>query len=132
MREEIAEHARQVRQDVVVPVSNDRHSFVREPACATVIGLLCLFGVLSAVDFDGQTQARTIKVERVRPDWVLPSKMKTVELIPAKCAPQSAFGVSHVTAKLSRSRSHCNSTTKPWSGPPPVRFAADLPFAGGG
>jgi hypothetical protein len=46
-----------------------------------------LFGVLSAIDFDRQAEARAIEVKRERPDRMLPPEMKTVELITAKRMP---------------------------------------------
>jgi len=85
--EKIAEQTRQIRQNVVVPIPNDSHAFLGEPAGTAVISLLLLFGMLSTVDFNGETQARAIEIKRERPDRVLPSEMKTIELIAAKRAP---------------------------------------------
>jgi hypothetical protein len=70
------------------------------------IGLLSLFGMLSTIDFNRKAEARTIEIERVRPDWMLPSEMKTIELIAAKRMPKPCFGVSHLAAELSCSCGH--------------------------
>jgi hypothetical protein len=87
MSEKITQHTRQVRQDIVVPIPNDRHAFVREPTGAAVISLLPLFGMLSAVDFNCEAEARAVKINRERSDRVLSSEMKTIELIAAQRVP---------------------------------------------
>ena len=81
MREKIAKHAFQVQQNVIVPIANDHHPFLGEPARAAVISLLPLFGMLSTVDLNREAETRTIEVKRKWSDRVLPSEMKTVELI---------------------------------------------------
>ena len=87
MREKIAKHALQVQQNIIVPIANDHHAFLGEPARTAVISLLPLFGMLSTVDLNREAEARTIEVKRKWSDRVLPSEMKTVELIAAKCTP---------------------------------------------
>src|SRR5439155_8998924 len=81
MREKIAKHALQVREHIVVPISNNHHAFLGEPARTTVISLLLLFGMLSTVNLNRETEARTIEIKRKWSDRMLPSEMKTVELI---------------------------------------------------
>jgi hypothetical protein len=61
-----------------------------------------LFGVLPAVHFDRQVEARTIEVDGEWSNRMLPPEMKTIELIAAKRTPQSSFGVGHVAAEISR------------------------------
>ncbi len=87
MREKIAKHTLQVQQNIIVPIANDHHAFFGEPARTAVISLLLLFGILSTVDLNREVEARTIEVERKWSDRVLPSEMKTVELIAAKRTP---------------------------------------------
>jgi hypothetical protein len=87
MGQKITEHAGQIRQDVIVPVANDCHAFLSQPARAAIVSLFLLFGMLSAVDFNGEPQARAIEIKCKWPDRMLPSEMKTVELIAAKCTP---------------------------------------------
>ena len=87
MREKIAKHALQVQQNIIVPIANDHDTFLGEPAGAAVISLLLLFGMLSTVDLNREAEARTIEVKRECSDGVLPSEMKTVELIAAKRPP---------------------------------------------
>ena len=84
MREKIAKHALQVQQNIIVPIANDHHAFLGEPARTAVISLLLLFGMLSTVDLNREAEARTIEVERKWSDRALPPEMKTVELITAK------------------------------------------------
>ena len=85
--EKIAEHTGQIRQHIVVPVPNDSHAFLGEPARTAVVSLLLLLGMLSTVDFNGEPQARAVEIKCERPDRMLPSEMKTIELIAAKRAP---------------------------------------------
>ena len=87
MREKIAKHARQVREHIVVPIANDHHAFLGEPARTAVISLLPLFGMVPTVDLNRETEARTIEIKREWSDRVLPSEMKTVELIVVKRTP---------------------------------------------
>jgi hypothetical protein len=87
MPEKIAEHSLQVRQDIIVPIANDHDALIRKPGRAAIVGLLHLFGVLPAVDFDHQSEARAIEVDGERSDRMLPSKMKTIELIATKRTP---------------------------------------------
>jgi hypothetical protein len=101
MPEKIAEDAFQVRQNIVIPIANDHNAFLTEPVRAAIVGQLRLFGVLPAVDFDRQAEARAIEVDRERSDWMLPPELKTIELITAKRTPQSRFSVGHVAAENS-------------------------------
>ncbi len=87
MGEKIAKNTRQIRQNVVVPVPNDHHAFLGEPVGTAVISLLLLFGMLSTVDLNCEAEARSIEVKRKWSDRMLPSEMKTVELITAKRTP---------------------------------------------
>jgi hypothetical protein len=82
MGEKIAEHAVQVRQHLVVPVTNNGDALLRKPLRPVIIGLLLLLGMLSTVHFDRQT-TRAIKVDDVPADRILFSKRKAVELIAA-------------------------------------------------
>jgi hypothetical protein len=74
VREQVAKHPFQVRQNIVVPVADDSHTLLGEPLRSTIVGLLTLFGMLSAVHFDGQAETRTIKINREWSDRVLPSE----------------------------------------------------------
>jgi hypothetical protein len=87
MHEKIAQHAFQIRKDVVVPIPDDDHTFLGEPARAAIIGLLLLFGMLPTIDFNGEAEARAIEVKRKWADRVLPSKMQTFELIATQRLP---------------------------------------------
>jgi hypothetical protein len=112
MRDKIAEDTRQVRQDDIIPIADDDYAFFGEPLRAAVVSLFSLLGMLPTIDFDREAQARTIEVERKWPDRVLPSEMKTIELIAAKCVPQSIFSFGHVAAELSCSCGHCSGAGK--------------------
>ena len=101
MPEKIAEDALQVRQDIIVPVANDHDAFLAKPGRAAIVGLLHLFGVLPAIDFDCQAEARAIEVNGEGSNGMLPPEMKTVDLIAAKRSPQSGFSVGHVAAEIS-------------------------------
>jgi hypothetical protein len=101
MPQKIAENALQVRQNIIVPVANDHDAFIRKPMRAAIVGLLHLFGVLPAVDLDRQAEARAIEVDGEWSDRMLPSEMKTIELIAAKHTPQPGFSVGHVAAEIS-------------------------------
>ena len=85
--DKIAEHSRQIRQDVVVPVPNDSHALLGEPMRAAVVSLLLLLGMLSTIDFNGEPQARAIEIKCERTDGMLPSEMKAIELIATKRLP---------------------------------------------
>jgi 2-methylisocitrate lyase-like PEP mutase family enzyme len=87
MREEVAEHALQVRQNIVVPIANDHDTSFGKPACTTVVRLLHLFGVLSAIDFDRQAEARAIEVKREWADRMLLPEVKAFELITTQRVP---------------------------------------------
>ena len=102
MPEKIAEDALQVRQDIIVRIANDHNAFIRKPSRSAIVGLLHLFGVLPAIDFDRQAEARAIEVNGEGSNRMLPPEMKTVELIAAKRSPQPGFSVGHVAAEISR------------------------------
>jgi hypothetical protein len=87
MAEKVAEDSLQIRQDVVVPIPDNHNAFVSEPMCTAIIGLLLSFGMLSVVNFNGEAEARTVKVKRVRPDRMLPPEVKAVELVAAQRVP---------------------------------------------
>src|SRR5579859_6000164 len=101
MCEQIAQHAFQIRQHLVVPVTNNRDALLRKPLLAAIIGLLPLLGVLSAVDFDRQMETGAVKVDGVGADRMLLSKRKAAELIAAQCVPQSKLCIGHIDAERS-------------------------------
>ena len=112
MPEKIAEDALQVRQDIIVPIANDHDAFVCKPTRAAIVGLLHLLGVLPAVHFDRQAEAGAIEINGEWSYRMLPPEMKTIELIAAKCTPQSSFSVGHVAAEISRPRGDGSCTGK--------------------
>ena len=101
-REKIAEHALQIRQHLVVPVADNRDALLGKPLRSTLVGLLALFGVLSAVHFDDEPKMRAIEIDGVWSQWMLPSERKAVELIASQRTPQSLFRVGHIAAEISR------------------------------
>jgi hypothetical protein len=62
--------------------------------------------MLPAVEFDGEAKAWAIKIKRKRPDRMLPSELKAIELAATKRAPKQGFRIRHVTAELPRTRGH--------------------------
>jgi hypothetical protein len=58
-----------------------------KPARPLLVGLSVSFGMLPAVDFHRQMDARAIEIDRERSDRVLSPEMKSVQLIAAKRAP---------------------------------------------
>jgi len=53
-----------------------------------------------AVDFDGDAELRTIKVDNVRTYTVLPAKLLSVELRFLKILPEKGFCVRGISAKI--------------------------------
>jgi hypothetical protein len=101
LREKILQNARQVRQDIIVPVPNHHHAFVSEPACTAVVGLLRLFRVLSAIDLDREAKARAIKIEHVITDRVLTPK-RHAELVSSQRLPKSLLSLRRDSSQPSR------------------------------
>jgi hypothetical protein len=80
MREQVAEHAFKIRQKIVVPVADNGDTLLGKPLCSAIVGFLRLFGVLSAINFDGQAKWCTIKIDNERSDRMLLSERKAIEL----------------------------------------------------
>jgi hypothetical protein len=87
MRDKVAQHALQIRQHIVVPISNNRDAFLSEPLCAAIVGLPALLRVLPTIHFDSKTKARAVEVDGVRADRMLLSKGRAGELVAAQRAP---------------------------------------------
>jgi hypothetical protein len=87
LRQEIAKHALKIRQNVVVPVADNGDTPLSEPLRPAIVGFLRLFGVLSAVHFDGQAKWRTIKIDYKRSNRVLFSERRAIELSAAQRTP---------------------------------------------
>ena len=85
--DEVSQHALQIIEDFVVPISDDCDIFLGEKARTTSIRLLLLRGMLPAIEFDGEAETRAVEIERKRSDRVLPSEMQAVELVATKRTP---------------------------------------------
>jgi hypothetical protein len=60
--------------------------------------------VLSAVEFDDQSDLETNEVRKVGSDRKLPAELATVDLAIAQSRPETAFGVRLVATELARER----------------------------
>ena len=74
VREQVAEHALKIRKDIIVPVADNSDALLGKPLRSAIVGFLCLFGVLRAVHFDGQSKRCAIKIDDERPDRMLLSE----------------------------------------------------------
>ena len=85
LRQHGLEDSIHILNHVVVPEAQSAIAMIAKPLVANYVAFV--LGMLSAIDFNGKAEARTIEVKRKWSDRVLPSEMKTVELITAKCTP---------------------------------------------
>src|SRR5690242_1459322 len=119
MREKIAEHALQIREHVVVPVAHNDHALLSKPSRSAIVGLLAIFRMLAAVDFDREMEPRAIEIDGVGSARMLLPEGKAIELIAAKRMPQASFRTCHVGAERSRPSGHGFCAGKAWPPPPP-------------
>jgi hypothetical protein len=68
--------------------------------------------MLTPIDFDGELQGRTIEVDGVASNWVLPPKMQTIELITTQSAPQSKLRIGRILPQRARSCGHPSRSRK--------------------
>ena len=87
MRQKVFDHAPQVGQHIVVPVTDDSDILVPKPTRAMIIRVLPCIRVLPTIDFNSEAKTGTVKVQRIRPDRMLPSELETVDLTSTKCLP---------------------------------------------
>jgi hypothetical protein len=80
VRQQVAEHALEIGKDIIVPVADNSNALFGQPLRPAIIGFFRLFGVLSAIHFDGEAERCTIKVDYERSNWMLFSKRKAIEL----------------------------------------------------
>src|SRR5262245_9347476 len=93
---------------------------------------LCRGGMSPTIKLDRDLYSGTIKSKNVSPDRMLPSETQPVKLVPSECLPRPCFGIGLIATQIACALSHLGRTCKPRVGPPPGRFAADLPLPGGG
>jgi hypothetical protein len=52
------------------------------------------------IRFDGKSQSRTIEVEDVRINWMLPPEFVTGEVLISKVTPENTFAVGRIFAEI--------------------------------
>jgi hypothetical protein len=98
VRKKIAEHALQIRQHVIIPVTHDGDAPLGKPLRSPIVGAFA-FSMLSAVDFDSEAEARAIEIDGVWSYGMLLPERETIELVAPQRAPQPQFRVGHVGAE---------------------------------
>ena len=85
------ENARQIRQHVVIPESQNTIVVIGKPSIADHIARVV--GVLAAVHLDNQAVLTADKVDRISTDWFLANELVTAQVARAQAIPQSSLGV---------------------------------------
>jgi hypothetical protein len=95
-----AKDLRGLREDVVVREAENRDAFRLEIRVPLLVYGLTFFGFVNgAVALDRELRRGTVEVEHVRPELMLPSKLRTAELTVSKQCPQERFGPRLLFAK---------------------------------
>jgi hypothetical protein len=80
---------------VVVPETKNFDAAPLKPGVAPCVAI-CFACVLTSVNFDDQLRFQANKIQNVRADGELPSKLESVHLPHAQKPPQPALRVGHV------------------------------------
>jgi hypothetical protein len=62
VNQKVLDHALQVGQHIVVPVTDDSDIFVGKPTRAMIVSVLPRFCMLSTIDFDSEAKVGTVEV----------------------------------------------------------------------
>ena len=86
------QHAFEIPQNVIIPESDDFESVGLQPRGSRGV-LLCLFGMLAAIDLDDQLMPQAAEIDDVIADRMLTAKLRAIEALRAKVLPEEAFGL---------------------------------------
>jgi hypothetical protein len=79
----------------VVPETNDSESLTFEPMGSQNV-FLRLPAVLPAIYFDHELSVKRHKVDDIRPNMALPSKLEARQLLSPEISPQPLLRIGHV------------------------------------
>jgi hypothetical protein len=129
----VLDHTSQISKNIVIPVSNEGDTLVLQPSRAVPIRNLSLRNVvLATIDLNREPKSRAVKVKYERANWVLASKIDSVDLTSTKRVPEFRLRVCHSVPQSAGATGHGFRAREAGSRPPPGGFAADLPLPGGG
>src|SRR3990167_856491 len=94
------QHAIHVPQRLVVPEPDHAVAVGFDDFCPASIG--SAFGMLPAIEFDGDAEASTGKVRDIATDLALAGKLCAAKLARTQVRPQAPFSIGHVVAQLAR------------------------------
>jgi hypothetical protein len=91
----------QIMNHIIVRNSEDSQTKVFEMVCAG--GIICLAPFMTfTVKFDDEVRGRTIEINYVRFDRMLPTELKTAELASTQDCPETLFGIRGIATKSDR------------------------------
>jgi len=84
----------------MIPKSDDCNSFVREELLSRLISHLPTTVVMSAaIQFDRELRGRTVEIEGVRINWVLPTEFIAREVAVSQMSPKNSLTLGFSFAK---------------------------------
>lgn len=85
----------------MVPESNDGDSLPGQKCLSCPVALFTeRITMARAIQFDGKFQSRTIEIEDVRIDWMLPPEFVTGEVVISKMTPENTFAVCRIFSEV--------------------------------
>src|SRR3989337_1118494 len=102
---DLAQYAFEIGQDFIIPEAKHNDALRGEPTRAAIVTCAsdCII-VLAPIHFDGEMNGRTIEVEHIDSDRMLPAKIQSVDLITSYGMPELLFSLRQNFAKASRTR----------------------------
>ena len=92
-----------IREDIIVPESDNAIAATREPILARRI----FIRMLAAIEFDDEFRLGAVEIHDIAAHRLLTAKAKAVELLVTQLRPQPDFGVCGMGAKLAgKGRGH--------------------------
>lgn len=94
--ENCIDNAFNIAKDFIIPEAKNRNAFFLEHSGPSIVlpDILRVI-VLASVNFNAQSDFRTIKIEYIWANRVLAAKLKLFELFSPLCSPEPAFRIGH-------------------------------------